>query len=73
MTRQVIHSATVTLKLPLNTSVAEEEAALQAAGIPIDAIGNAASGFLFVRYTSDWRNPAKIFRWFAADVGHTAP
>ncbi|MFV0676094.1 MULTISPECIES: hypothetical protein [unclassified Variovorax] len=69
MTGQVIHSATITLRLPLYTSVAEEESALQAAGIPIDAIGNAASGFLFVRHTSDRSNPAKIFRWFAAEVG----
>lgn len=44
MARKVIHSATITLKLPLDTSVEEEEAALQAAGIPVDAIGNAASG-----------------------------
>ncbi|WP_418120565.1 hypothetical protein [Variovorax sp. 350MFTsu5.1] len=70
MARQVIHSATITLKLPLDTSVEEEEAALQAAGIPVDAIGNAASGFLFIRYTSDWKNPAKIFRWFSTGVGH---
>ncbi|CAN7693244.1 hypothetical protein [Variovorax paradoxus] len=72
MSKQIIHSATITLKLPLNTSAEEQAAALQAAGIPIDAIGNAASGFLFVRRTRDWKNPTKIFRWFATDIGLVA-
>ena len=72
MPKQVIHSATITLKLPIDTSAEEEAAALRAAGIPIDAIGNAASGFLFVRGTKDWKNPTNIFRWFATDIGQVA-
>ncbi|QNK67232.1 hypothetical protein [Variovorax sp. PAMC26660] len=73
MPKQVIHNATITLKLPLNMSAEAEAAALHAAGIPVDAIGNAASGFLFVRSTMDWKNPTKIFRWFATDIGQVAP
>ncbi|MGJ7531371.1 hypothetical protein [Variovorax sp. GB1P17] len=73
MPKQVIHNATITLKLPLNMSAEAEAAALQAAGIPIDAIGNAASGFLFIRNTKDWKNPTKIFRWFATNIGQAAP
>jgi hypothetical protein len=69
MPKQVIHNATITLKLPLDMSDEAEVAALQAAGIPVDAIGNAVSGFLFVQFTRDWKNPIKIFRWFATDIG----
>ncbi|UVH54752.1 hypothetical protein NWF24_18085 [Variovorax paradoxus] len=43
--------------------------ALRAAGIPVDALGNAERGFLFVRFSDGWRNRANIFRWFAGDIG----
>uniref|UniRef100_UPI000D3BE01A hypothetical protein n=1 Tax=unclassified Variovorax TaxID=663243 RepID=UPI000D3BE01A len=63
MTRRLVHSATVTLRLPLDIGAEEETAALRGAGIPVDALGNAESGYLFVRLGG---NRCNIFRWFAA-------
>lgn len=61
------HTATITLKLPAGMDAEAEVKALRAAGIPVDALGNAERGFLFVRSTSNWRNRFNIFRWFAGD------
>ena len=40
-----------------------------AAGIPVDALGNAERGFLFVRSSHGRRSQTNIFRWFAGKVG----
>jgi hypothetical protein len=69
MPRHLIHSATITLKLPFDMDTDAEITALRAAGIPVDALGNAERGFLFVRFSDGWRNRANIFRWFAGDIG----
>jgi len=69
MSRPTIHSATITVKLPFDLGTSAEIAALRAAGIPVDALGNAERGFLFVRFSDVWRNQVNIFRWFAGDVG----
>jgi len=69
MPRHSIHSATITLKLPFGMETDEEITALRAAGIPVDALGNAERGFLFVRFSDGWRNRANVFRWFASDLG----
>jgi hypothetical protein len=68
MPRQIIHNATVTLKLPADISPNAEFSALRAAGIPVDALGNVESGYLFVRYPRDLGRP-NIFRWFARGLG----
>jgi hypothetical protein len=41
MVTQVIHNATITLQLPFDISPTAEVAALRAAGIPVDGLGNA--------------------------------
>jgi len=64
-----IHSATITLKLPSDMDADAEITALRAVGIPVDALGNAQRGFLFVRFSNGWGNQANIFRWFASEVG----
>jgi hypothetical protein len=69
MPRRAIHNATVTLKLPSDIGATAEIAALQAAGIPVDVLGNAQRGFLFVRFGKAQGSPANIFRWFAGEVG----
>lgn len=69
MLHQVIHNATVTLQLPLDMSPGAEIAALRSAGIPIDDLGNATSGYLFVRTTGRGDHQANIFRWFATGIG----
>lgn len=69
MPRPPIHNATITLKLPSDMETNAEIRALRAAGIPVDALGNAERGFLFVRFSDGWRNRANIFRWFAGDIG----
>jgi hypothetical protein len=66
MGKRVFHSATVTLKLPSDMSGNDEIAALQAAGIPVDAQCIAESGFLFVRASRDGRS--NFFRWFASGI-----
>lgn len=68
MPRRTIHNATITLKLPFDIGAAAEISALRAAGIPVDALGNAEHGFLFVRFSDGWRNRTNIFRWFAGEV-----
>ncbi|GER21491.1 MULTISPECIES: hypothetical protein [Variovorax] len=62
------HSATITLRLPIGIDADAEIAALRAAGIPVDALGNAERGFLFVRAGNNWKNRANIFRWFAGRI-----
>lgn len=62
------HSATITLKLPVGVDADTEIAALRAAGIPVDALGNAERGFLFVRFSNGWENRTNIFRWFAGSI-----
>lgn len=69
MPRRAIHNATVTLKLPSDIGAGEEITALRAAGIPVDALGNAQRGFLFVRLGKAQGNRTNIFRWFAREVG----
>jgi hypothetical protein len=69
MLNQVIHNATVTLQLPLDMSPGAELAALRSAGIPIDELGNATSGYLFVRTTGRGDHQTNIFRWFATGIG----
>ncbi|WP_257884603.1 hypothetical protein [Variovorax sp. RO1] len=62
------HSATITLRLPVGIDADAEIAALRAAGIPVDALGNAERGFLFVRFSNGWGNRTNIFRWFAGSI-----
>lgn len=69
MPRRTIHSATITLKLPFDLDASEEVTALRAAGIPVDAQGNAERGFLFVRFGEERGKQTNIFRWFAGGVG----
>ncbi|MDH6594453.1 hypothetical protein M2165_004342 [Variovorax sp. TBS-050B] len=69
MIHQVIHNATVTLQLPYYLSADAEVAALRAAGIPVDELGNATSGYLFVRTTGRADHRTNTFRWFAAGIG----
>jgi len=72
MLNHIIHTATITLQLPYSTSPAAEIAALRAAGIPVDSLGNATSGYLFVRTTGRGRQRTNTFRWFATAIGSTA-
>ncbi|WP_390345776.1 hypothetical protein ACFJIS_00605 [Variovorax boronicumulans] len=72
MPRPSLHSASITLKLPFDMSAAQEVAALRAAGIPVDDLGNAMSGFLFVRFSNGWRSDSNIFRWFPAPIERSA-
>jgi hypothetical protein len=69
MPRRTVHNATVTLKLPSDIDANAEHVALRAAGIPVDALGNAERGFLFVRSSSARSGQTNIFRWFAGEVG----
>jgi hypothetical protein len=69
MVTQVIHNATITLVLPFDISPSAEIAALRAAGIPVDGLGNALSGYLFVRTTGRSGNRTNTFRWFATSIG----
>ena len=69
MVTQVIHNATITLQLPFGMSANAEVAALRAAGIPVDGLGNAMSGYLFVRTTGRGDNRTNTFRWFATSIG----
>ena len=64
MPKPSIHTATVTISLPFDIGSDEEVAALRIAGIPVDALGNAQFGFLFVR-SGGGSNRRNIFRWFA--------
>src|SRR3954462_5602667 len=69
MIRQIIHNATVTLQLSFYLSIKERVAALRAAGIPVDSMGNAPSGYLFVRTTGRVGRRKNTYRWFAAGIG----
>jgi hypothetical protein len=71
MLNQVIHNATITLQLPLDMSADAELAALRSAGIPVDELGNATSGYLFVRTTGRGDHLINTFRWFATSIGRT--
>lgn len=73
MPRRPIHSATITLKLPFGMKGDAEIAALRAAGIPVDALGNAQRGFLFVRAIDGSRGRTNIFRWFAEGINPHRP
>lgn len=46
-----------------------EIAALRAAGIPVDGLGQTKSGYLFVRTTGRVEHRTNIFRWFATGIG----
>lgn len=72
MPRWAIHGATVTLKLPSNIDASAEVSALRGAGIPVDALGNAQRGFLFMRFGKSQGSQTHIFRWFACEVGQTS-
>ncbi|WP_447773414.1 hypothetical protein [Variovorax boronicumulans] len=72
MPRPSLHSASITLKLPFDMSAAQEVAALRAAGIPVDDLGNAVSGFLFVRFSDGWRGDTNIYRWFPTPIERSA-
>ncbi len=72
MPRPSLHSASITLKLPFDMSASQEVAALRAAGIPVDDLGNAMSGFLFVRFSDGWRGDSNIFRWFPSPIERSA-
>ncbi|HEX7863674.1 MAG TPA: hypothetical protein VF555_01930 [Variovorax sp.] len=63
MAKAAHRKATVTLKLPFDIASDAELTALRDAGIPVNDQGVAASGFLHMRTTSDYRS--HIFRWFA--------
>lgn len=69
MLNQVIHNATITLQLPLDMSASAEITALRSAGIPVDELGNATSGYLFVRTTGRGDHQTNTFRWFATGIG----
>lgn len=71
MIHQVIHNATVTLQLPYYLSASAEIEALQAAGIPVDDLGSATSGYLFVRTTGRAEHRTNTFRWFATGIGES--
>lgn len=72
MPRPSLHSASVTLKLPFDMSASQEVAALRAAGIPVDDLGNAVSGFLFVRFSDGWRGDSNVYRWFPSPIERSA-
>lgn len=63
MAKATHRKATVTLKLPFDIASDAELSALRDAGIPVNDLGVALSGFLHMRTTSDYRS--HIFRWFA--------
>ncbi|RUR71217.1 hypothetical protein EJP67_29655 [Variovorax guangxiensis] len=72
MPKRTIHNATITLKLPSDIAAGAEVDALRAAGIPVDALGQAEQGFLFVRLGDGGRSRTNIFRWFACEVGQAS-
>lgn len=69
MARRMVHNATITLKLPFDLDTEAKVKALRAAGVPVDAEGNARQGFLFVRSGDGYRSQVSIFRWFPDEVG----
>lgn len=66
MTKLLMHTATVTLSLPFDIDSEAEVTALRRAGIPVDALGNAESGYLFMRLSNNHCD--NIFRWFATGL-----
>jgi hypothetical protein len=52
-------------------SAGAEIAALRVAGIPVDGLGHAKSGYLFVKTTGSGDNRSNVFRWFATSLGKT--
>ena len=69
MARRMVHNATITLKLPCDMETGARVTALRAAGVPVDAEGNAQQGFLFVRSGDGYKSQVSIFRWFPDEVG----
>jgi len=69
MARRMVHNATITLKLPRDMETGARVTALRAAGVPVDAEGNAQQGFLFVRQGDGYKSQLSIFRWFPDEVG----
>ncbi|MET3918919.1 hypothetical protein ABID97_005750 [Variovorax sp. OAS795] len=67
MKNRTAHEATVTLKLPSSVQGRALVEALRRGGIPVDALGSVASGYLFVRTTGRFGKRSNTFRWFAAD------
>ena len=57
------------MRLPFDMNASAEIAALRAAGIPVDGLGNTKSGYLFVRTTGRVEHRTNIFRWFATGIG----
>lgn len=57
------------MRLPFDMNASAEIAALRAAGIPVDGLGNTKSGYLFVRTTGRVDQRTNIFRWFATGIG----
>ncbi|QNK69673.1 hypothetical protein [Variovorax sp. PAMC26660] len=72
MPKLSMHTATVTISLPSDIGSDEEIAALRIAGIPVDALGNAQFGYLFVR-NGGGSNRRNIFRWFAGGLPQEPP
>ncbi|WP_395316822.1 hypothetical protein [Variovorax sp. UC74_104] len=68
MAKRMVHNATITLKLPFDLDTDARVKALRAAGVPVDAEGNARQGFLFVRSGDGYRSMVDIFRWFPDEV-----
>lgn len=71
MAKLFMHMATVTLCLPFDIDSEAEVTALRCAGIPVDALGNAESGYLFVRLSNNRCD--NIFRWFANQLEQKCP
>ena len=69
MAKRIVHSATLTLKLPAGIEPGAEFVALRKAGIPVDALGNVQQGFLFIRTSYARKNRTNIYRWFASEIG----
>ena len=69
MAKRIVHSATLTLKLPADIKAGAEFLALRKAGVPVDALGNVQQGFLFVRTSYAGKNRTNISRWFAKEIG----
>lgn len=69
MSKRTIHNSTVTLKLPPDS----DHDAVRAAGIPVDALGQAERCSLFVRHGDRRRSSANIFRRFVCEVWRAVP
>ena len=68
MSKRIVHSATLTLKLPADIDGNAEFVALREAGIPVDVRGDVQQGFLFVRTSHARNNRTNIYRWFANEI-----